>query len=121
MIKKAHAIALGGITIYNIDGSNPIYLNTDNFGAPYIPLTDYHPIALSPDNRYLIAAYNAIRVWDLHNLPENINDRLPIYRHGGPEARIWSARFINQEIIETTSEESTQWWILHTGEFVPQS
>lgn len=109
----------GGITVYDIASATPIYVNAEGFGAPSIPLADYHPVALSADNRYLIAGYNAIRVWDLQNLPENAENRLPIYRHGGPEARIWSATFSDWGVIETTSEEGTQHWDLHTGAFIP--
>ncbi len=111
----------GGITVYDIDTATPTYVNAEGFGAPNIPLADYHPIALSADNRYLIAGYDAIRVWDLQNLPENNEDRLPIYRHGGPRASIWSITFSDWGVIETTSEEGVQHWDLHTGVFIPAS
>lgn len=109
----------GGITVYDIETGTPTYVNADGFGAPEIPLADYHPVALSADNRYLIAGYNAIHVWDIQNLPESVDDRLPIYRHAGPEALIWSATFSDWGVIETTSEEGTQHWDLHTGAFIP--
>lgn len=100
----------GGITVYDLSSPDPIYVNAEGFAGH---------VALSADNRYLIAGYSAIRVWDLQNLPENYNDRLPIYRHGGPEALIWSIRFSSPGVIETTSEEGVQHWDLHTGAFVP--
>lgn len=109
----------GGITIYDIETSSPIYVNAEGFGAPNIPLADYHPVALSADNRYLIAGYDAIRVWDIQNLPENVKDRLPIYRHAGPEAQIRSVIFSDWGVIETTSTEGKQHWDLHTGAFIP--
>ncbi len=109
----------GGITVYDIDTATPTYVNAEGFGAPNIPLVDYHPVALSADNRYLIAGYDAIRVWDLQNLVENDKDRLPIYRHGGPQASIWSLTFSDWGVVETTSEEGVQHWDLHTGVFIP--
>lgn len=118
-ISRPGAPDSGGITIYDIETVSPIDVNAEGFGAPNIPLADYHPIALSADNRYLIAGYDAIRVWDIQNLPENVADRLPIYRHAGPEALIWSADFSDWGVIETTSEEGTQHWDLHTGAFIP--
>jgi WD40 repeat protein len=118
-ISQPGAPADGGITVYDIETAAPVYVNAEGFGAPNIPLADYHPVALSADNRYLIAGYNAIRVWDIQNLPASVDDRLPIYRHAGPEALIWSADFSDWGVIETTSEEGTQHWDLHTGAFIP--
>ncbi len=109
----------GELTVYDIATKTGMAVNVENFSAPYIPFADYHPVALSPDNRYLVVGYDALRVWDLQNLPEKVEARLPIYRHGGPKARIWSVRFAAPEVIETTSEEGTQRWDLHTGGYIP--
>lgn len=108
-----------GITVYDLVSGEPTIVNAGSLGAPYIPRATYHPVALSEDNRYLIAGYEVIRVWDIQNLPEAVDERLPIYRHGGPEARIWSARFVDWGVIETTSSEGTQKWDLHTGAYIP--
>jgi hypothetical protein len=107
------------ITIYDIPTMTGTEVNVEGLAAPYIPFADYHPVALSLDNRYLVVGYDALRVWDLQNLPEAVEDRLPVYRHGGPQARIWSVRFAAPEVIETTSEEGTQRWDLHTGAYIP--
>jgi hypothetical protein len=58
-------------------------------------------------------------VWDLQNLPDKVEDRLPIYRHGGPEALITSLRFAEPGVIETTSKDGVQKWDLHTGVYIP--
>ncbi|HEX2905389.1 MAG TPA: WD40 repeat domain-containing protein [Phototrophicaceae bacterium] len=76
-------------------------------------------VTISDDNRYLIAGREAIRVWDLQNLPEAVEDRLPLYRHGGPKGLIWSVRFVEPTVIETTSDDGVQKWDLHTGAYIP--
>lgn len=76
-------------------------------------------IALSPNHRYLVVGYDALRVWDLQNLPENVDDRDPIYRHGGPDAPISSVRFVDDSTIETTSADGVQRWDVTTGVYVP--
>ncbi|HEX2618717.1 MAG TPA: hypothetical protein VHL11_01185, partial [Phototrophicaceae bacterium] len=56
----------GGITVYDLATSTRIELNAEGFAAPFIPYGDYpvvHPVALSADNRYLVAGYDALRVW----------------------------------------------------------
>ncbi|MEO1439007.1 MAG: hypothetical protein AAFV33_01310, partial [Chloroflexota bacterium] len=74
---------------------------------------------LSLDNRYLAAGYDAIRVWDLQNLPAAEAERLPIYRHGGPQALINELRFADNGVIETVSADGVQQWDLHTGVYIP--
>ena len=109
----------GVITIHNIASPEAISVNVEGFSAPEIPLASYHPVALSANNRYLVVGHEALRVWDVQNLPENVADRLPIYRYGGPKALIQSVRFADWGVIETTSAEGVQHWDLHTGEFIP--
>ncbi len=104
--------------VYTIEGGAPTHVDVEGFVAPEIPLAPYHPVALSPDNRYLIAGYSAIRVWDLLDPPDPMAERQPIYRHGGPEALIQSVRFIDADTIETTSADGVQRWSLHTGVYV---
>ena len=74
--------------------------------------------AISPDGRYLVIAYQMIRVWDLHNLAEDFQERDPIHRHHGPAARVRSVRFIDNIIIETESAEGVQRWNVETGQQV---
>lgn len=104
-----------GIVIHNLNSGESIWVNAEGFAAPNQPLSEYRPVALSPDNRYLIAGYTAIRIWDLHQLSE---DMLPNYRHAGPNALIDALRFSEAEIIETISTEGIQYWDLHTGSMI---
>jgi hypothetical protein len=108
------------LTVWDLTSmtGTPVYMG-DIAGA-YITGGDRHPIALSPDNRYLAVGYDALRIWDLTSLPAAYEDRLPIYRHGGPDSIIASVRFLNDSIIETTSNDGVQLWDLHTGVYVPQ-
>lgn len=108
----------GSISVYTIDTSEAVVVNAEGYAAPIIAITDAHPVALSPDNRYLIAGYHAVRVWDLTTLPEAEIARLPIYRHGGPAALIRSLTFDTSDVIETISDDGIQHWNLHTGVFV---
>jgi WD40 repeat protein len=98
--------------------ATPVYVG-DIAGA-YIIEGDRHPVALSPDNRYLVVGYDALRVWDLTSLAPAFEERLTIYRHGGPESLITNLRFVDHGVVETTSNDGVQWWDLHTGEFVPR-
>lgn len=107
------------LLLYDIASHEGIAVNVQGFASPYIPLADYHSVALSPDNRYLVAGYDALRVWDIQNLPPNFEDRLPIYRYAGPEALIRSVSFSDLSIIETKSDDVVQHWDLHTGAFIP--
>jgi hypothetical protein len=65
----------GAITIYDMGTMTPVSVNVEGFGAPNIPYADYHPIALSAYNRYLVIGYDALRVWDIQNLPDAIDER----------------------------------------------
>jgi WD40 repeat protein len=107
------------LTVYDLATMTSTEVNVEGFAAPSIPLAKYHPVALSPDNRYLVVGHDALRVWDLQNLPTDIADRLPIYRHGGPKALILSVTFSEPSVIETTSGEGRQKWDLYTGAYIP--
>lgn len=65
-----------GLSVYDIETGNGLAVNPELNGAGNV--------AMSPDNRYLVMTYTAVRVWDLHNLPEAVEDRLPVYRFGLP-------------------------------------
>ncbi|MFN8531242.1 MAG: hypothetical protein U0670_21785, partial [Anaerolineae bacterium] len=88
----------------------------EGFAAPDITFSPDHPVALSPDHRYLVAGYDAIRVWDLQNLS---SDGLPVYRHGGPASLIESLSFSAPTLIETHSADGVQHWDLFTGVYLP--
>ena len=108
----------GSITVYTIDTGEAQVVNAEGYAAQPIAITDNQPVALSPDNRYLVAGYDAIRVWDLTLLPVDRAARLPIYRHGGPNALIHSLRFVASDVIETVSDNGIQKWNLHTGIYI---
>jgi WD40 repeat protein len=76
-------------------------------------------IAISPDGRYLVIGRQVLRVWDLTNQPEEMADRLPVYRHDGPDRIIHNLRFITNEIVETTTLDGVQQWNVLTGEQIP--
>jgi hypothetical protein len=100
------------VTVYDHDTNTVVaQVNDDSRTAG-----EAEQFALSPDGRYLVVGMRALRVWDLDNLPEHFEDRLPIYRHEGPIAVIQSLRFITNEILETTSPDGVQQWNILTGE-----
>jgi hypothetical protein len=77
-------------------------------------------VALSPDTRYLVMVYRAVRVWDLTQLPEDVKDRLPVRRFGGPKAFISGIRFVDTTVLEiTTDGGNTSKWDVLTGEELP--
>ncbi|NJL57406.1 hypothetical protein HC928_21405 [bacterium] len=79
-----------------------------------------HRIALSPDGRYLVIVRTNIRVWDLTNLPANLDDRAPTYRWQGADARFAEVRFVDNTTIETKDYYDTiQRWNILTGEELP--
>jgi hypothetical protein len=106
----------GGLTIWNLDALTSIGINMEGWtvSAP-------RQVTLSPENRYLVVGLDALRVWDIQNLPEMVEERLPIYRHAGPEALIDSVRFVDWGIVETNSNEGLQRWDLHTGAYIPNT
>jgi len=108
-----------GMAVYDISSQQGIGVNIEAFAAAFTPFAGYHPIAISPDNRYLVAGYTALRVWDLQNLPAKIEDRLPTYRHAGPKSPIWSVHFVAPLVVETESAAGRQKWDIITGRFIP--
>lgn len=64
-----------------------------------------------------------IRVWDLQQLPENVDDRLPTYTFTGPKERIGFVRFVDNTTLETLTINAPPGfpyfrWNVVTGEFV---
>ena len=108
------------VTVWDIDRFTAYAINVEGFGLPYTEDRSCDPLALSPDNRYLVIGSAAIRVWDLQNLPAVFEDRLPLYRHEGPVSRIGCLYFIDNTTIETISSDGIQRWNLHTGELIDQ-
>lgn len=101
------------MTVYDIASGTSTQVNVERNGAG--------AVALSPDNRYLVMGYDAIRVWDLQNLPEKVEDRLPIYRHGGPESVIRSIRFVDSTTLETTTDAGVTRWDVFSGAYIGHS
>jgi len=104
----------GCVTVYDRDTGTVVA--QVNGGGP--TARDEEQFALSPDGRYLVVGLRALRVWDLQNLPESFEERLPLYRHEGPIAVIQSLHFVSGDIVETTSQEGLQRWNILTGEQV---
>ncbi len=113
-ISDDNTYLFGGDGYWNLDTLENVRLDVDLPNRSFIG----NRAALSPDERYLVMARNMIRVWDLHNLPEELDDRDPVYRHHGPDALIQSIRFVDEGIVETTSVLGIQHWNVVTGEEV---
>jgi WD40 repeat protein len=102
------------VTVYNRDSGTVVaQVNSEERTAP-----DAEQIALSPDGRYLVIGKQVLRVWDLANLPEQFEDRLPIYRYDGPERIIHALHFVSNEVVEATTLDGIQQWNILTGEQV---
>lgn len=103
---------LAGVTIWNRQTGENIQVDAGTDGA----LSANH-IDLSPNGRYLAIGRGTIRVWDLHNLPEALVDRDPIYRHLGPDFTVRSITFVDDETLETVDAGGNiQQWDLHSGQ-----
>lgn len=83
--------------------------------AERLTALDERQITLSPDGRYLVIGIQALRVWDLWNLPDTFEQRLPIYRHEGPVTAIQSVTFLDNTTLETVSEDGVQRWEVESG------
>lgn len=99
------------VTVYNRDTwAVMAQVNAEEFTA-----SDAAQIALSPDGHYLVIGLRALRVWDLWNLPEAFEERLPVYRHEGPLASIKSVTFVDNSTLETVSTDGVQRWNIVSG------
>ena len=96
-----------GMTVYDIATGYPTAVNIEANGAG--------EVAMSSDNRYLAMSYTAVRVWDLQNLPENVEDRLPDYRLANPTDTyyIGTIHFLDNNTIEASPGGETVTWTLH--------
>ena len=72
-------------------------------------------VALSPDNRYVVMGYTALRVWDLNTLPEAVEDRLPIQRINPGGNRITALKFLDSTTAEVTTRSGVSHWNVVTG------
>lgn len=98
------------LTVYNRNTGALLSVDTDTQTA-----YETDQIALSPDGRFLVIGMRALRVWDLQNLPVNLIDRDPIYRHEGPISMIGAVRFIDNDTVETSSNDGIQRWNIISG------
>jgi hypothetical protein len=97
------------ITVYDIATGASIEVNPELNAAGMI--------AVSPDNRYLTMSYTAVRVWDLQQLAEDVEDRLPIYRLPLPadfQGRVYFAD-ATRLIVESASGEINSIYDMNTG------
>jgi hypothetical protein len=112
---------VNSLTVWNIDQYIPFAINVDEF-VPSSRRSSTGECSrrfdLSPDNRYLVVGFRALRIWDLQNLEPAYEDRLPIYRHEGPIARLGCLEFVDNTTIKTSTADGVQYWDLHTGELI---
>jgi hypothetical protein len=87
------------VTVHNIASGTYVHVNPELNGAGVV--------ALSPDNRYLVMGFTALRVWDLQNLAENFDERLPLWRFPGTGSRITQVQFLDATRIQMTTVEGT--------------
>ena len=122
-ISCGFSVSADNTTLFVEDSSAVGVWNLDTLESNHVDIrlkTGYlrDRIAISPDGRYLVIARAMIRVWDLYNLPENLEERDPVFNYDGPWARVRSVRFVDNITIETTSSEGVQRWNVETGELV---
>ncbi|MFN8531861.1 MAG: hypothetical protein U0670_24915 [Anaerolineae bacterium] len=108
--RGADGYNMPAITVYDIATGIGVQVNPELNGAG--------TVALSPDNRYLTMSYTAIRVWDLQNLPENVEDRLPIYRLPLPQSLESRVYFTDNTtlVAETDSGDLRYVYDMSTGQ-----
>ncbi|MAU09982.1 MAG: hypothetical protein CL607_09195 [Anaerolineaceae bacterium] len=103
-------VQVPGITVYPINQPDHATVLNDEGNGGRIH-------QFSQDNRYLaVSGTEAIRVWDLQNLPDTIQDRLPITRIPYVRGNEWY--FIDATTIEIHAGNSIQHWNVSTGEQV---
>lgn len=108
----------GGFAVYNVNTLSGQLVHTDCRKFP-ISYQDGRPrLALSPDNRYVVAGLDVIRVWDLQSLnPDSSPNRI----FAGPDYQTAHIRFLNNQTIETFAAREYRYglrWDLSTGEYV---
>ncbi len=110
-VSQDNRFLFGGRFIYDLDTLEYWEIDVD---FPSDAFTNGR-VALSPDRRYLVMARHMIRVWDLQNLPEALNDRDPVAYHHGPDARIDEAQFIDNVTLAVTTVNGITYWNVETG------
>ncbi|GEM_PF-4659783 len=109
------------LIVYNRLTSEANTLNVDyvvfrEFRRGFVAVTRKQ-VAFSADNRYLVAGWQALRIWDLTQLSANPNDRIPDFRHDAGNSVISSIRFIDTDTIEVIDPWLTaSYWHRVTGE-----
>lgn len=106
--------SLKAITVWNRATMEHVTVDANNQSA-VLPAQ----VALSPDRRYLVLArIGTMRVWDLANLAEDVQQRDPIHRHR-IDPNTLRVRFVSDLVVETTdfAGHMAQWDVL-TGERV---
>lgn len=101
---------LPAMTVYDIASGIGTQVQVEQNAAGHV--------VLSPDNRYLVMGYTALRVWDMQNLPENVEARLPTLRIGTGGDRIRGLQFVDNTTIRVTTIEGDSLWNVVTGEQV---
>lgn len=100
------------MTIYDIASGIATQINVEDNAAGVV--------AISPDNRYLVMGYTAVRVWDLQNLPSDPVDRLPTTRIPiCADCRINSLIFTDASTLQVDGGGAVTRWNIVTGERLP--
>lgn len=107
---RAQQSSSAGVTIWNRDGQSSIQVDAGSEATGW-----EDRIALSPDAHYLAIGGRMLRVWDLQNLPAELNDRDPV-SYSGPQATILRLRFIDDSTLETVTVSGSEQWNVLTGE-----
>lgn len=101
-----------GITVWNRETMEHVSVDANTQSAVLAGQA-----ALSPDGRYLVLArVGTMRVWDLTNLADDVQQRDPIHRHS-IDPNTLRVRFVSDAVVETTdfNGHTAQWDVL-TGE-----
>jgi hypothetical protein len=86
----------GRFGLFDLDTLNGIFLDYDN----YLSLHG-KAFAISPDGQYAVVARDVVNVWNLTDLPANIENRDPVYRWS--TSRVSHLRFIDNVTLEITT------------------
>lgn len=97
------------LSLWNVDTLAHYPLRTSGSAASHLRL------AVSPDERYVVAGYKRLRVWDLQNLNENGTSAMGWEIDG----RIRSVRFIDNVTVELITTAGTAHLNVETGVSTP--
>lgn len=80
--------------IWNIDTLKHTFLPVETLGNAV------KGALISPDGHYLVVSRSAVRVWDLWNLADNFEERVPVATYGIGNEAVLSVRFVDNQTLE---------------------